>query len=312
MPAVNYYSSDGKYRVVIHSDSISIIGNKIIKKFETNYPVHVQFFNNWVYISFRGSSSSPALQNFIDLKSEKCYTSNFSDSWGAIYPNPSGTMFAVDVSLCDVGILKFYDFSNPEQGLREIQQGKISNSYWIELNGYYNIKWLDDTSMEYIKSIKWCKSRNQPEDNIPWKEFSKIPQEDIELRLRYQTIWKFKDRKMRCCEIKSFDNYEELVQDDLKSEADENIYLSQIKRKNSQYRKLRESFEKFRIHTCADDTGLIRSNSLDIEKAHFEAHINRYTVKCFPDKVVVWNFGVWPNTKNVFSSIEDAISSMKI
>ena len=58
MPPIIFHSNDGKYGVVIYSDLITVFGDKIIKKFETKRQSYIQFFNNWLFISFRGSSSS--------------------------------------------------------------------------------------------------------------------------------------------------------------------------------------------------------------------------------------------------------------
>lgn len=324
MNRVTINSTDGNYSVTIYSgatrngekvDEITINGKTILLfPVDTNHQYRVQFFNRkelpWVFIGTRGDK-----QYFINLTTLKCYTNNLYNCYN-IYPNPSGTIFAIEYTIYDFGQLAFYDFSDPEKGFINIPTGFIINSYQLETSIHYNsynIKWIDDDTMIYTNETEFCISRNQEKSEIHWDKWKEIPDEDKETRLQYRTTWKLKDGKMRCIDIKPSNDYKKENYDTIESEYEEREFLHKIKKSHPQYLALKRAFplDKIKVNTCTNDDNLIRNSQIPLEKHHFQASINKNFVKCYPEKIVVTKFDTWPNTTNTFSSLEEAISFIK-
>lgn len=159
-------SGDYTSGTIIHNDTNEVIG--VITR---NYsPFEYTFFNRGSEEWFFGAPDCIS-QILINLETKQKYEKRnpvypnegeYSDRlvWQKVYPNPSGTILAVDGCYwcCETGgDFEFYDLSDPKEGWFKLDSYKYGDENYdnahplarCSFDGLIKTKWLDDNTFEY-------------------------------------------------------------------------------------------------------------------------------------------------------------------
>jgi hypothetical protein len=237
----------------------------------------------------------------INLDTAEIYENSHINSffWAEIMPNPSGTILAVMGCYwgCSYEIL-FYDFSDPSKGCPLIKIIDYQSDYNLDLHDGYELKWIDDTTVEFTTSQEFSLSFNKCVEDISIEELEDLPEDDIIEKFYYRVVLQKKDDGMHYLTLESSEAHTEQIKTYELFREKQSKFKNDIKA-SKRFKLLTDSFGDLRIISLSYE-----DFNLPIDEVRFAVFINDHELHCNHGHVTV---RVSDETLK-FDTIEEAIA----
>ena len=344
-------SPSGKYKLTIKSyktkegcwnytsGSVTRVDDdSLITTINRDYSAFNHSFFNRDGVEWLWTGKTYLSQCFVNLETGEIYDNSTDKAingssfcWTNVMTNASGTILAV------VGCIWggpydiiFYDFTDPAKGWPLIEFDGYQTDYDISADQDYELRWIDDTTVEYTSLREFSTRFNKQVDDLTMEELKELPTSDEEYnkevtkKFYYRVVIENANEKMCYVTTESSDDHCKDVENSSIFDVKLVQFRSDLKASN-RYRLLLEAFGDIdsdeQTTTSSDElisapfffchNNKILDFDSPIEETHFGVNVtctgSRSEIRCYADHVTV---SIKGETEK-FSTVQDAITYVK-